>query len=495
MKCTVFSYLLLFISLYLLAGCAQSKLKMELSIYKDDPLYKNVLLQSDIEPSKVFLDDIDNELGAVVTRQMEIADASYDLFKSYWMAQGEVHAARTGKKDKFDEAKHSEALIPLREQLNNYKRSLNQKGNRVQHWIDLANSTYFSLYSRLPSDLELIDFTQSSYLGQLQQQQRLQQKLNIQMTRVYQSLDAILRDSDDPFLESTKARWRYIEALIFSQDYENHLEPERVNDLKDRFSEVVYKIKDSDSKVIEITSRIKDGLDDYIEHNRPLAFINSMMDNPTVYKVSAEEESKMMQAVDLLNSQLDRFQDSSSPVWRIVTDPQNAKKWNTEFSKTYFYAEGNAGVVVVRDSPIKYRVQDASNNPAALVQAQLGVSRAVADAAIQIAGATTGVPLLSVTQAENKTLRTDNSNYGQQTETLTAKKAELKAQKQIFQRSFDAIEGNIDSYIRQLKELTPKSGGNRNDQDKINDLADLITQYLKAQESLVLITDLEPEGN
>ena len=144
MKCTVFSYLLLFISLYLLAGCAQSKLKMELSIYKDDPLYKNVLLQSDIEPSKVFLDDIDNELGAVVTRQMEIADASYDLFKSYWMAQGEVHAARTGKKDKFDEAKHSEALIPLREQLNNYKRSLNQKGNRVQHWIDLANSTYFS---------------------------------------------------------------------------------------------------------------------------------------------------------------------------------------------------------------------------------------------------------------------------------------------------------------------------------------------------------------
>jgi len=103
--------------------------------------------------------------------------------------------------------------------------------------------------------------------------------------------------------------------------------------------------------------------------------------------------------------------------------------------------------------------------------------------------------LLSVTQAENKTLRTDNSNYGQQTETLTAKKAELKAQKQIFQRSFDAIEGNIDSYIRQLKELTPKSGGNRNDQDKINDLADLITQYLKAQESLVLITDLEPEGN
>ena len=83
MKCTVFSYLLLFISLYLLAGCAQSKLKMELSIYKDDPLYKNVLLQSDIEPSKVFLDDIDNELGAVVTRQMEIADASYDLFKSY----------------------------------------------------------------------------------------------------------------------------------------------------------------------------------------------------------------------------------------------------------------------------------------------------------------------------------------------------------------------------------------------------------------------------
>ncbi|MEI8631514.1 hypothetical protein P4S72_04080 [Vibrio sp. PP-XX7] len=105
-----------------------------------------------------------------------------------------------------------------------------------------------------------------------------------------------------------------------------------------------------------------------------------------LYKISAKEEAKIFSSIDLLNSQLARLQNAGSPIWRVVADPVNEKRWNTKFSETYFKAEGEAGVVVVRDSPIQYRVQQAHNNPAALVEAQLQISRAVANTAIQIAG-------------------------------------------------------------------------------------------------------------
>ena len=95
----------------------------------------------------------------------------------------------------------------------------------------------------------------------------------------------------------------------------------------------------------------------------------------------------------LLASQIERLQNPADPVWRIVTDPVNAGKWNESFSRTYFYAEGKTSVVVVRDSPMDFRVQQGANNPAALVQAQLRVSRAIGNAALAVAGAATGVNL------------------------------------------------------------------------------------------------------
>jgi hypothetical protein len=94
----------------------------------------------------------------------------------------------------------------------------------------------------------------------------------------------------------------------------------------------------------------------------------------------------------LLHSQLDRLQDPADPMWRIVTAPENATRWNTQFSKTHFYSEGNNSVVVVRDSPMSFRVQQGNNNPSALVESQLHISRAVANGAIAIAGAAIGAP-------------------------------------------------------------------------------------------------------
>jgi len=47
----------------------------------------------------------------------------------------------------------------------------------------------------------------------------------------------------------------------------------------------------------------------------------------------------------------------------------------------------------VRDSPISFRLQRASNNPTNLVNSQLQISRAIGNAAISVATAATGFPL------------------------------------------------------------------------------------------------------
>lgn len=89
---------------------------------------------------------------------------------------------------------------------------------------------------------------------------------------------------------------------------------------------------------------------------------------------------------------IDRLQDPGDPIWRVITDPDNEAHWNERTVRTYFYAEGDAGVVIVRDSPLDLRVQSARNNPNALIKGQLEISRSVANAAISIAGAASGLP-------------------------------------------------------------------------------------------------------
>lgn len=487
-------WLQLFLSL-LLVGCAHSSLKMELSIYKDDPLFKSVLTQDDIKPAIAFLNYVDSELDPLTHNQLELAEESYDLFYDYWMAQGEVDSKKQGLVfDAAARANQAAAMKPLERRLVSYKRSIAEAQNDVVIRLRQAQSIYDRLNAMIPSDLSDIDFTESSYIAQVNRQQSLQQALNIEISRVFQALNALVNGSEHVFYKSTKERWGKIQKLIESNDYKKYLSSNVRDGLSQVLRTVAQKFTQFDSGLVTLRSEIKAGANLVIDYNEPAVLVNSMMENPTVYTISAEEESRMLRALDLLNSQLDRLQNAGSPVWRIVTEPGNAKKWNTKFSETYFYGEGNSGVVVVRDSPIKYRIQEATNNPAALVQAQLQISRSVANAAIQIAGATTGVPLTSVTQAGDQINKTENTAFQQQADTLVIKKAQINAQKQVYLRSIDSLEENIDSFLRQLKDLSPKSAAAINDQVKINALSRRITEFLKAQEKLVTLANLEEGG-
>ena len=80
-----------------------------------------------------------------------------------------------------------------------------------------------------------------------------------------------------------------------------------------------------------------------------------------------------------------------------MTRPENEGRWNTTFSRTYFYAEGKSEVVVVRDNPMTFRIQRGTNDPTNLIRGQLQIARSVTDAAISIASAASGLPVGGLT--------------------------------------------------------------------------------------------------
>lgn len=103
---------------------------------------------------------------------------------------------------------------------------------------------------------------------------------------------------------------------------------------------------------------------------------------------------------DFYLSQLDRLQDPADPTWREILDPNNANNWSTLFARTKFRAKGDADVIVVRDRPGHYRVQRGTNNPAALIQGQLEISRSLASATTSIIGAMSGVRVPLVAEGQ-----------------------------------------------------------------------------------------------
>jgi hypothetical protein len=160
-------------------------------------------------------------------------------------------------------------------------------------------------------------------------------------------------------------------------------------------------------------------------------------------------------SAEFLYTQLDRLQDPADPIWRVVSSPENEAKWNTQFSNTYFYSEGNNSVVVVRDTPISFRVQRGNNNPVALVQSQLQISRAIGNVAISIAAASTGVPLPRVSGAGPAgTQSGDGSSV--EAEKLATAKATVERQAAVRAQAVRNLSRNLSALKDDFKAADPK---------------------------------------
>ena len=166
--------------------------------------------------------------------------------------------------------------------------------------------------------------------------------------------------------------------------------------------------------------------------------------------------NQLVQSTTLLYSQVDRLQDPADPIWRIVTDPENEAKWNTQFSESYFYAQGNSSIVVVRDTPMSFRVQRGANNPTALVQGQLQVSRALGNAAISIAAASTGMPVSHLMAKDNAGASSVDVEKFSEGENLSRRKALAEQKARVRMQVVRNLRINLISIKEDLQRIDPQ---------------------------------------
>ena len=184
---------------------------------------------------------------------------------------------------------------------------------------------------------------------------------------------------------------------------------------------------------------------------------------------------KLAEALHTGFNDITRIQNPADPAWRVVTSPKNAGNWHRHFTTNVFYAEGNSSVIVVRDSPIHFRIQRGNNNPTALVQSQLEISRSIADAAISVASTATGVPIPKPKAGAGTPDPANDSETPSATDSSVARKAAADETARVEAIAIRAFKAKLRSLREQLSALGPA------DQAKETQLMDSLQALLRAQ--------------
>ena len=187
---------------------------------------------------------------------------------------------------------------------------------------------------------------------------------------------------------------------------------------------------------------------DFVGFNRKMPFAGS------IKELLAQQASNTSGLYDLI----DRLQDVGDPIWRTVTDPLNEHHWNKKVGKTFVQAQGDTSMVIVRDTPLHFRVHHVENDPTSLIVAQLEVARAVGDAAMTIAGVRMGGSATATTP------NTDNVDFNF---SVVSAGSELEKNKQVIEQKRKALVGmiaHLRAFQKDLDKLKNDTPGNKQKQ-------------------------------
>lgn len=373
-----------------LSGCASTRLTLNLDLYTDDPT-----AEANLSPARVLrlrhaLDTARTEAAEMTRDRLELGDRMYEVFASLHGLLAEARRAASPPS-----APEADTLAILRRYRDQYHATVETKAREVTARINAAHASLDSYVQGLPAGL-------AAALARVDAVVK-------GVALVKQGLEEIAGDLGTDFEKTLVLHWPAVVASASEDNLRKVLaakaDSPEVQQLRERIQKLAATFKELADRGRRLPEPVTAAL---------TAAVLATTPEPAVLKRSIDAVARaataiplhvglgdrgltavneLVRSTTLFFSQIDRLQDPADPVWRIVADPRNESKWNTTFSETHFYSEGNTSVVVVRDTPISFRVQRGANNPAALVQGQLQVSRALANAAVSVAGAALGAPL------------------------------------------------------------------------------------------------------
>jgi hypothetical protein len=225
--------------------------------------------------------------------------------------------------------------------------------------------------------------------------------LEMQMTALAKTLDRLTtRNLGTHFEEVTETTLEYMpEELKETLDALERKEGKFTPAEQQKFKKVILEMSDfldtivANQEEVELLRKSAESIDFDCVGAALTAAYKAVYDKMTHPRY--QEKGRLIRDIgksrDYYTSQLDRIQDPVDPVWRILSDPNNQRKWHTLFARTEFYAEGKAEVVFVQDRIGHFRVQRGQNNPAALIQGQVRINRSIASGVLNVMAAAGGI--------------------------------------------------------------------------------------------------------
>ena len=428
-----FNLLLLSVTILFLSACANTHLAIKVDLYDEDPR-----LELPMSPAKARdlisnLQTLRAESRKDTQLKIMLASESVEIYSSAWAILSEVDTnvrALTTKLDNYqatlidNDKIYSDqvnlAITGLRDYVKNYQIKYEGELRRINDLTSECNQ---------PSSIKNVFFTniygkpKTADSGEECILRSIRNELRDAETKAMDATQDAIASYKTPGLASTtfSIDWPGLEYQFNYEIQKAHLSD------NDGRIQILKKLSQSVAQRLRAITHQLDENGRSLSHNITRSPFTSSTLLSSSLAVANELETLRNDLPDSATSRtalgnlvtgtsrfielIDRLQDPGDPVWRVVTDPSNEGHWNEKISEVYFYAEGDAGVVVVRDDPLRYRVQSAKNNPAALIKGQLQIERAISNAAISIAGAASGIPTVALASSKPGSETDNEINY------------------------------------------------------------------------------------
>src|SRR5436190_21773865 len=338
----------------LVTGCAHNRITLKVDIYGEDP-------QNTVPLSPVRLANLQNALDHAQEEGQSLAEErpalAAKLYNTYAAFYTNVSAA-AGNTNAVEELE-----LP-RQFLTSYVNTARSKQAELQHAIEEARKalkTYAEARSASPN---------KGHYAQAQQQATTQQRLAAVSTAILEMADSWETD----FEKSLISAWPKVVKSATPETI-RQLTTNKMAGVEPLFGTIrnlqleMERLQQRRTTVVGATAR-KLKADAPGAPEKIFTSGANLAMQPGLGRAGAE-------AVGALHTyesgDEDMVRDWADPVWRTLTDPENSWHWRTTFSTNHFYAEGNSSVVIVRDTPVDFRIQKGDNNPSALIQSQLQI--------------------------------------------------------------------------------------------------------------------------
>lgn len=379
-----------------LTGCASANVEVAVDVYSTDVLSVRRL---EVADAQALLEGIDNSVLAtheIADARLQLAEnlvAAYEAYKKVWA---------TALKRQFEgEAKDIARL--KQEYMPEYEQVVRAKDNEINLLAHAARQRVVSYLERAYVGVAKTPQGRLDLLAAQGQVIFATSNLRIQLPKVGEDLGTLFEEFYAYLVSRTPndlAALAQVQEKAIGKDV-----IEAAGQLRERFNALARTIeklrRGGVRSAKELGTRI-DSVAAKLEPGKPGAVLEAVQAMArTIFAIPAATGlndrgelafAQLGSALDLYVSQIDRLQDPADPAWRELLRPDNESNWAPFFARTSYRAEGDTSVVIARDRLGHFRVQRARNNPAALIQGQLRISRAIASSLADALGAATGVP-------------------------------------------------------------------------------------------------------